>query len=338
MKVASLDKVKFICGGESMNILSCIAAVSLVALCAASVGSDEQIWWAPPHQYLKDHTITKKDGVFHLFSICGTAGEDWIRPWRNNNEETFLHATSKDLLKWEVAGYVLRTGNASDPDYSKIWAPHIVEYNGTYYMFYAGVTHEEKEGYGDHIETICLATSTDLENWTKCKSNPVFRAPAWATGEKPPIAARDPMVLRDEQHKRWIMYYTALLPVKDKPWKSVVGVAVSDDLLHWKDAGIAVQDDRNGSTESAFVVKHDGKYYMFVNDRISISSDPIKGWSEPKAYASPAPGFAGEVIEHKGKYLRTTVGKDGKHFHITASEIIWQGDNCSFKPYKPKQP
>jgi sucrose-6-phosphate hydrolase SacC (GH32 family) len=310
----------------------CVAAFVTLMLCGVTCASDNgYTWWAPPHEYLKDHTIIEKDGVFHLFSICGTAGQDWLQPWTNNNEETFLHAISKDLLNWEMKGYVLRTGSEGEADYSKIWAPHVILHNGVYYMFYAGVTHE-KEGWTDHVETICLATSTDLEHWTKHKPNPVYRAPGWATGSQPPIAARDPMVIRDEENKHWIMYYTALYPVKDG-LKNAVGIAISDDLINWKDAGIAVKDDRNGATESPFVVKRDGKYYIFMNDRISVSDDPVKGWSEPKPYSSPAPGFAGEVILHKGKYLRTVVGKDGKHFHITTSEIIWQNDNCSFRPW-----
>lgn len=318
------------------NTIAILSACLLAVLCC-SVGAQDNgyTWWAPPHEYLKDHTIIEKDGKYHLFSICGTAGQDWLKPWRNNNEETFLHAVSTDLLSWETVGYVLRTGDKGQPDHSKIWAPHIIENNGTYYMFYAGVTHEQKEGFADHIETICLATSTDLENWTKHPNNPVFRAPAWAVSENPPIAARDPMVLRDGDNNRWIMYYTTFLQ-SDSGLKHAVGIATSTDLTTWKDAGTAVTDDRNGATESPFVVKCEGKYYLFMNDRISVSTDPVKGWSTPKSYASPAPGFAGEVVIRNGKYLRTVVGKDANHFNITTSEIIWQNDNCSFKPYKPE--
>lgn len=318
----------------SLALVLCV--LTILALCSSLRADDAAYtWWAPPHEYLKDHTIIEKDGKFHLFSICGTAGQDWIKPWRNNNEETFLHAVSTDLMNWETIGYVLRTGHKGQPDHSKIWAPHIIEHNDAYYMFYTGVTHEQKEGFADHIETICLATSTDLENWAKHPSNPVLRAPAWAVGDTPPIAARDPMVLQDTDNNRWIMYYTTFLQ-SDAGLKHAVGVATSTDLINWKDAGHTVTDDRNGATESPFVVKRDGKYYLFMNDRISISTDPIKGWSEPKPYAAPPPGFAGEVVLFNGKYLRTVVGKDANHFHITATEIIWQDDNCSFKPYKPE--
>ena len=310
----------------SVILLSCLSALML-----APVPKD-YIWWAPPHEYLKDHAIVEKDGVYHLFSICGTAGQDWLLPWRNGNEERFLHATSKDLRTWQVEGYVLRPGDTGSPDASKIWAPHIIKHESTYYMFYTGVTHEKEEGWSDHVETICLATSTDLTNWTKHTANPVFRAPEWAEHTTAPIACRDPMVMRDDEGKRWIMYYTALVR-KDDKLQSAVGVAVSTDLLKWDDVGCIVTDERNGSTESCFVTKRSGKYYLFMNDRLSVSDDPITGWSEPKPYAGRPAGFAGEILEHKGHQLRTAIGKDDKHFHITVTKIMWRTDNCSFEPY-----
>ncbi len=110
---------------------------------------------------LKDYTVVKKEGVWHLFGIKS----------KNNggastlcNENTFMHAISTNLLDWRFQPDVIKTVPGSyEADH--VWAPYIIEKGGTYYMFYTMV-----KGDWPNSQTIGYATSLDLFNWVQHSS------------------------------------------------------------------------------------------------------------------------------------------------------------------------
>ena len=122
-----------------------------------SVGEKKQ--W-----YINDHCIIKaRDGIYHLFGITHT--KEIIPPsWA---EHTFAHASSDELLKipWHKNSRVLDIDKKIGETH--LWAPHIIEKDGIYYMFYAG-------GGGHFNSMVNLATSRDLFNWEKADANPLF--------------------------------------------------------------------------------------------------------------------------------------------------------------------
>ena len=148
-------------------------------------GNKDPMVYETPFKFVKDFSIIQDDkGIFHIFSITGEfyKGHDWMP---NGNERTFSHGTSNDLINWEYHKPVL---SISDNDYSdgegkyenrNIWAPHIVKKGDTYYMFYTSVN--------SHVsQSVSLATSKDLFNWTKHKNNPVatMEGVEWATWKR----------------------------------------------------------------------------------------------------------------------------------------------------------
>ena len=65
-----------------------------------------------------------------------------------------------------------------------VWAPHIVEQDGVFYMFYTGVTWVP--GVYNRYQRMGVATSTDLETWNRL-DEPVFSC------ENVPWAYCDPL-------------------------------------------------------------------------------------------------------------------------------------------------
>lgn len=227
------------------------------------------------YQYrVKDFAIIKRDGVWHAFAIyqciSGYTGCD-------NTRRGFIHVTSVDLAHWTEVGFVVPP-SGSGWDASDVWAPSIVEQNGTYYMFYTGVQNAPD---GIPMQRIGYATSTDLNQWTVAAGNPVFSCESlpWAYWHVDPVRSndwrgdcRDPYVFWDAPTRQWVMTYSARLPDDGTapPWiwhPMVIGKAVSDDLVSWHDHGF-IPETRRWVSESSHVFQHDGQYDLFwTSDR-----------------------------------------------------------------------
>jgi hypothetical protein len=112
--------------------------------------------------YINDHTIVRgPDGLWHLFGITHT------EPAFAEDEKEFAHATSPTLFAstWQKHEPALR----ADPSFGEtyLWAPYVLLYDGTYYMFYCG------GGLDATRNQIQLATSPDLWTWTR-EQEPLF--------------------------------------------------------------------------------------------------------------------------------------------------------------------
>src|SRR5262245_52762795 len=139
--------------------------------------------------YINDHCFIRgKDGTWHLFGITHAEPSDAL------DEDNFAHATSSALMQipWKKEPFALTVAPEAPWKEEHLWAPHVVEHDGTYYMFYCA-------GDADHTKyKIHLATSKDLKAWTRHPKNPMI-----VDG----FDGRDPFVM--PMGKGWIMYYTA---------------------------------------------------------------------------------------------------------------------------------
>ncbi|MET7638255.1 family 43 glycosylhydrolase [Streptomyces sp. NPDC005438] len=266
-----------------------------------------------PSRYLNDHSVIKgPDGTWHMYGITGEEAREGTPP-DSAEEDTLAHATAPSLSgPWTTREPVL----TADPEYGEdhLWAPHVIEHQGTYYMFYSG-------GGGDRDAAINLATSTDLEHWTRDPGGTLFRD-GWV--------ARDPFVTRvDDQ---WVMYYTAT--ERADGGKHVVAYRTSDDLRNWGERKIAFTDTtakENSApvTESPFVVRRGEWWYLFIGPRgdgyvgtdVFRSKDPTR--FQPADLAGHFPGHAPEVVQDGGKWWVTHCGwfQDGLHL----AELHWRG-------------
>ena len=88
---------------------------------STSMPDPTQCSYAPPGEYMKDHSFVYHDGWWHLFNISGTAG---YYHGYNGNEETVAWSISRDLVEWEFRGHVLHASQwPGFFDQHEIWAP-----------------------------------------------------------------------------------------------------------------------------------------------------------------------------------------------------------------------
>ncbi len=195
-------------------------------------------------------------------------------PFDPQDEDFFAHATSRELTRfpWDKHPPVCRVnGQAGE---THVWAPHVVEKDGIYHMFYCGGGKD-----GDAYQ-INLRTSTNLTNWKWHESNPLFTD----VGN-----ARDPMVLR-LANGRYLMYYTRPSDVNDL-WSSVA-VRESEDLICWSEPRLALVTQRKQRfarlTESPFVFRYDAgedsAYYLSATGLNGYRDSPVWRSVNPRQF------------------------------------------------------
>ncbi|MDA8218635.1 MAG: family 43 glycosylhydrolase [Dehalococcoidales bacterium] len=244
-----------------------------------------------PGEYVADFCIVRRDGEYHLLHI---RGERWSWPLGYGKSEIDLgHAVSADLRVWNPREPVLAAGTAGAWDEWGVWAPHVVEHDGLYYLFYAGTDARGNQGIG-------LATSPDLAVWHKHAASPLVRPGPWSDRERGQgVLAKDPMVWQEPGSGRFLMYYTATTA----DGRACIATAVSTDLIEWRDLGPAfVEEDRSYTQcQSPFLVAHGGKFYLFYTAKggprnkgsrpedfahfeiaYLMSASPTGGWIKPR--------------------------------------------------------
>jgi beta-fructofuranosidase len=148
------------------------------------------------------------------------------------------HAVSRDLRDWTDLGPVLGPGAVGDPDETATWTGCIVRgADGLWRMFYTGSRFLSPDSTAN-IETVCLAVSTDLHEWTKRPAVTVEADPRWyetlGSSSWPEQAWRDPWVFADPQGNGWHMLVTARSKAGDELDRGVIGHATSSDLDDWQ--------------------------------------------------------------------------------------------------------
>jgi len=133
-------------------------------------------------------------------------------------------------------------------DYEKdggVEDPRLVQFGETYYLTYTGYNNVDGAAADKKDAQLCLATSTDLLHWTRQGVIiPSFRG-KWNVKWTKSGA----IVPEKIQGKYW-MYYLADAKGKD----TQMGVAYSEDLLHWTEAlDHPVMASRPGSFDSQVV-------------------------------------------------------------------------------------
>lgn len=113
-----------------------------------------------------------------------------------------------------------------ETDYEKnggVEDPRVVEIAGTFYMTYTGYNRKDAQ--------LCLATSTDLKHWVRKGVIMPANKGTWNTQW-----TKSGAIVPQKINGRWWMYYLGTSAGPDGKTRDKMGLAVSDDLIHWKDA------------------------------------------------------------------------------------------------------
>ncbi|MBN1528862.1 MAG: hypothetical protein JW895_07355 [Thermoleophilaceae bacterium] len=268
-----------------------------------AVGRFEEIYDAADPWCINDHTFAKgPDGLWHLFAITHPKPYDHAL----DPGTRLAHATARSLEQrgWRDEGFAL----TADPERGEhlLWAPHVVERDGTFHMF------------------VCVgAAEGDLFSIRRYESDDLW---AWRRTEGPPavtdgVEARDPMVVR--AGGRWVLYYTAT----ERPdgGRFVVAAVTSEDLVSWGPRRIVFTHPRAGAfggpTESPFVVRRGPAWYLFVTDdevvHVYASRDPFE-WS-----------FDDHVFAYRGRACEVVRDETGAWF---ISHVGWELGGLALAP------
>jgi len=101
--------------------------------------------------------------------------------------------------------------------------PRVVLIDGVYYLTYTGYNLKDAQ--------LCLATSRDLRHWERHGVVlPAYKG-KWVTGW-----TKSGAMVPERIGGKWWMYYLGTRRDTDKKERDYMGLASSDDLLHWSDA------------------------------------------------------------------------------------------------------
>jgi len=301
--------------------------------------------YSPPSRYVNDHCILRgKDNRFHLFHIVGPSGKGC---YDSTSEITFGHATSKDLLHWKEEPDCLSIDPQSEHEAHHIFAPYVFEKDGKYYMFYSGINTETQ------TESMCLASSNNLSEWTKHIGNPIFHPGAsWA--EYAPSSGiwsccRDAHVCSHPTHGCLMYYVTWIKGTKGKT--VALGVASSKDLVSWQDRGPALirpyaPKQSTVSMESPCVIARNEKFYLFYKHhnetRLIISQDPLNFTDQSDQWFSIT--HASEIFEVNGKWYITSCSrslldldhsKTDRTKGLYMASLDWENEIPQTTPFEP---
>lgn len=228
--------------------------------------------------YPKDFAFVYTPGKFHIIYIRHNAWErnhGGLPVPESVNEVEFGHQWTSNWIDWNGTyprdTTVLKVTGTTWDNYH-VWAPTVIQHGLSFYMYYTGVHFEAPNR---STQGICLARSTDLDNWTR-EATPVWTCDSvgtWADHAQVGspyfgnVQFRDPFVMPDPSHSgKWLMYYTTIL--NGYYPNMVVGVATTTDTLggRWRDVGPIVATDAFHTTdplvESPHVFNSHGRWWL----------------------------------------------------------------------------
>lgn len=252
----------------------------------------EQKYFTHPGRQVWDFSIVRADGLYHIFYHTIPLAMPTATA-----ADTIWHAKSPDLRHWQSRTPVLVTAGGSPWEQGASWAPAVErdEDNNRWVMLYTGCDALMNQRIG-------LATSPDLETWTRSGADPVItpdpsqyiwnEAAGWSD-------FRDPYLYR--QDGLWHALVTAKKLVGGQP-TGVLYHGTSPDLATWTDVGPIFQNNGpqpNKVLESSQCVTIGSWQHLFfgVFDAVGVTvlsaTDP-SGWTMANARIIDN-GYAPEV-------------------------------------------
>jgi predicted GH43/DUF377 family glycosyl hydrolase len=225
-----------------------------------------------------------------------------------------------------------------------VWAPVIVQERGEFLMAYTGLNRHLSQNIG-------LASSKDLFNWRRWKSNPISPAKgaAWAYWTEDDICScRDPDLVRHDG--RWWMIYTA----NTKDGAACLALTSTADFRKWKDHGPIVVGPTSGyepnlggghaqgSFESAKLLRQNDRWYLITKtpsrDKSTrtwaMVSDRLDRFSMDGMWPFWKQGVCLEVVREQGNKTLFAAMVGG---FLKFGETDWSAPQPTVKPISDRE-
>ncbi|CAM3747138.1 family 43 glycosylhydrolase [Cohnella lubricantis] len=169
-----------------------------------------------------------------------------------NGMEKLPILRSQDLVHWEHAGQVFDTlPDWLDKVEINVWAPDFVRHDGKYYVYYAGQSAPNDDGYKMGIG---VAVADDPLGPYVDKGEPIAIGPSFGT--------IDPFIFTDDDGSSYMYWGSDARPIRvqklSEDGLSLVGE--SEEVLH-----VSPVKKYERLLEGPWVVKRGGYYYLFVS-------------------------------------------------------------------------
>jgi len=163
-------------------------------------------------------------GLFNPAAIkAGSKTVLLFRAQDHNRTSRIGYAESSDGLHFSIRPEPVLSPEADYEKNGGVEDPRVLQINGTYYLTYTG--------YDTHSAQLCLATSNDLIHWErKGVILPAYHG-TWNTQW-----TKSGAIVPEKVNGKWWMYYLGTRKDPDGQPRDYMGLASSDDLLHWSDA------------------------------------------------------------------------------------------------------
>ncbi|HEY8715411.1 MAG TPA: glycoside hydrolase family 130 protein [Candidatus Acidoferrum sp.] len=161
-------------------------------------------------------SVIKKDGVYVML----------YRAQDRQGASSLGYATSQDGIHFARSATPVMTGEAPYEKGGGVEDPRLQKIGDTYYLTYTGYNNVDGAAAGKKDAQLCLATSTDLLHWQRRG----IILPAYQ-GKWNVNWTKSGAIVPEKINGKYWMYYLA----DDKNQGSQMGVASSNDLLHWSD-------------------------------------------------------------------------------------------------------
>lgn len=197
--------------------------------------------------------------------------------------------TSTDGRTWRYAGEVWEQKpewiREAVPGVDNLWAPELVEHDGTWYLYYSAST------FGKNRSVIALATNTTLD-----PDDPAYewvdRGEVLGSTTGDDFNAIDPAVAVDEHGTPWMAFgsFWSGIRMVQLQWPSGLRAA-DEEPLRLADRGAPPN-----AVEAPYLLERDGRWYLFV----SFDSCCRRADSTYKIVVGRADGPQGPFVDRDG--------------------------------------
>ena len=270
--------------------------------------------------YVNDHCVVRAaDGRWHVFGITKATPD--IDP---HQERWFCHGSGPSL----AAGGFEEHGRVCDFG-TRAWAPSVAWSGERWVMLY-----------GPDRLRAAVSDDARLDAW--------HEAPCSLAGAPIGAVLRDGMIFRLDDDS-WLLYATG-----KRGREGVVSVCISENLLDWRFVRFALRTTPEahkqppwGATESPFVFRHDGSYWLSITWTTSFggpaeyhetllfrSDNPFDFGAYDGSEGAPAARLHAHAPEYlqdpgTGQWYVTSAGWPGEHFgtvipgSVAIRELDW---------------